>query len=81
MTDTEGFGVVEEFSRVDLDFANDAGYLEVYLWKRPDGMVTINTHLYRSDEDGLREATLSAADARKVIAALSSAASYVESMS
>lgn len=77
----DGWGTVEEFEPISLELDDEAGDFECYVWRKPDGSLTINAQLYRI-EDGYRaEATPSLKDVRRIISALSSAASFVEQRS
>lgn len=64
------------FERIDLDFAD--GWAHVYVWRDNNGVLGINCKV--SWEEG-EEARMTASECRRLIAALSSAASFVEARS
>lgn len=64
------------FEQIDLDFAD--GWAHVYVWRDNDGILGINCSVSWWDGE---EARMTPGECRRLIAALASAASFVEARS
>lgn len=60
---------------LEMEFEDDGGYATMYVWTDPEGDTQVNLHIHHAEHG---EARISARELRRVIAALSIAASFVE---